>query len=180
MRKVSMVEKFVLILSALAVLAGCSGSREHGDLVRFVEKSRSEPFGEIQPLPTFHPYQSFKYGVVALRSPFEKPLQIKDTGPAAGKATVKPDESRKKEYLERFNFAAFTMVGTVEQDGVKWSLIDDGQGRVHRVKPGQYLGKNHGFVVSVSDTRVEVKEIVPDGKDGWVERPRTLAIKETK
>lgn len=180
MRTVTAVKKIALVFFSLALLSGCSAGREHQDLVRFVEKSRNEPVGEIEPLPTFQPYQSFKYGAVALRSPFEKPLKVKDAGPADGKVAVKPDENRKKEYLERFNFAAFTMVGSVEQDGIKWSLIDDGQGRVHRVKPGQYLGKNHGFVVSVSDTRVKVKEIVPDGKSGWVERPRTLAIRESK
>jgi type IV pilus assembly protein PilP len=90
---------------------------------------------------------------------------------------VEPDENRKKEYLEGFNFSSFSLVGVLDQGGITWSLVDDGDGGVHRITIGNYVGKNHGRITSVSDTRMEVLEIVPDGKGGWVERPRTLALK---
>jgi type IV pilus assembly protein PilP len=32
--------------------------------------------------------------------------------------------------------------------------------------------------VTIADERIEVVEIVPDGEGGWLERPRTLTLKE--
>jgi type IV pilus assembly protein PilP len=49
---------------------------------------------------------------------------------------------------------------------------------VHRVKVGDYLGRNHGRIVAIDEARVDVVEIVPDGEGGWLERPRSLALKE--
>jgi Tfp pilus assembly protein PilP len=34
--------------------------------------------------------------------------------------------------------------------------------------------------VNVADGQVDVIEIIPDGEGGWVERPRTLSLKETR
>ena len=70
-----------------------------------------------------------------------------------------------------------SMVGTLERDGVSWTLIGDPQGGVHRVKVGNFLGRHHGKIVEMTETYVAVVEIVSDGtKDGWVERPRTIKL----
>ena len=53
-----------------------------------------------------------------------------------------------------------------------------GAGGVHRVKVGDYLGRNHGRIVSVDEAKIDVVEIVPDGEGGWLERPRSLTLKE--
>jgi type IV pilus assembly protein PilP len=53
-----------------------------------------------------------------------------------------------------------------------------GAGGVHRVKVGDYLGRNHGRIVGIDEAKVDVVEIVPDGEGGWLERPRSLALKE--
>ena len=60
----------------------------------------------------------------------------------------------------------------------RWSLIDDGAGQIHRVTVGNYVGRNHGRIVQVTENRTDVIEIIPDGEGGWVERPRTLSLKE--
>jgi type IV pilus assembly protein PilP len=42
---------------------------------------------------------------------------------------------------------------------------------------GDFLGRNHGKIVEMTDTYVAVVEIVSDGtQDGWVERPRTIEL----
>ena len=53
-----------------------------------------------------------------------------------------------------------------------------GAGGVYRVKVGDYLGRNHGRIVSVTESKIDVVEIVPDGEGGWLERPRSLALRE--
>ncbi len=172
----SIAVRTATIILALGLLAGCSG-RRHEDLQVFMDNAKNQPVGEIEPLPTFRPYQTFRYSAIALRSPFDMPLSAVAKEDSAGKFAVEPDETRKKEYLEGFNFSAFSLVGVLDQNETAWSLIDDGEGGVHRVTVGNYMGKNHGRILAVSDTRMDVVEIVPDGKGGWVERPRTLALK---
>lgn len=166
-----------LLLTSVLVLTGCSLGREHNDLHEFMEQARRAPAGEVEPLPTFSSYKTFQYGALALRSPFDAPLPEL----AEESATVsaqKPDESRQKEYLEGFNFASFSLVGSLSKDGRLWSLINDGEGGIHRVTTGNYLGKNHGKIVSNSPNRVNIVEIVPDGKGNWLERPRTLTLED--
>ena len=53
-----------------------------------------------------------------------------------------------------------------------------GADSVHRVKVGDYLGRNHGRITGIEENRVDVVEIVPDGEGGWLERPRTLSLAE--
>ncbi|EAA3799172.1 pilus assembly protein PilP, partial [Salmonella enterica subsp. enterica] len=45
-------------------------------------------------------------------------------------------------------------------------------------KVGDYLGRNHGRVTAVDEAGINVVEIVPDGEGGWLERPRSLTLKE--
>lgn len=167
----------VLLLSGL--IAGCGGDREFRDLQGFMAQARAKPGGKIEPIPTFPPYETFKYGAMALRSPFDVPTTL-TAARVAGNPAAAPDESRAREVLENYNFAALAMVGVLDRDGRRWSLVDDGAGQIHRVTVGNYLGKNHGRIVTVTESRIDVIEIIPDGEGGWVERPRTLSLKETR
>ncbi len=160
------------------LLSGCGGTEVHQDLRDYIAETKRQPKGHIEPLPAFSPYQSFNYGAMTLRSPFERPVAELEQAFVASDVDVKPDLMREREYLEGFNFASLGMVGTVSMGGVLWALVDDGSGGVHRVKEGNYLGKNHGKVISASVAQLNVVEIVPNGVDGWVERPRTLKLEE--
>jgi len=52
-----------------------------------------------------------------------------------------------------------------------------GEGGVHRVRMGNFVGRDHGRIVEMADTYIAVLEIVSDGtEDGWVERPRTIRL----
>lgn len=171
-------QRLLAALVTLMILTGCTGGDEHRDLYQYMEKIRQRPKGEIEPLPVFRAYQNFNYSAVAMRSPFEAPVILGPNQELAGKSTVKPDENRRKEYLEGFNFSSLALVGSLSKDGQRWSLINDGEGGIHRVQVGNYLGKNHGRIVNMTPAKVDIIEIVPDGKGGWLERPRSLALKE--
>ena len=163
------------LLSAL-LLAGC-GQSSHQDLTDFMEEAKRRPKGQIEPLPTFSPYQPFAYSAMTLRSPFEKPIPVDETA-AKGGRTVVPDLTREKEFLERFNVTALKMVGTIEKAGKLWALIDNGERDVVPVTVGNYLGLNHGKIITTSPSQIEVMEIVGDGSNGWVERPRIIKLEE--
>ena len=56
------------------------------------------------------------------------------------------------------------------------ALIQTPDRQIERVQVGNYLGMNQGRVVKISPTQIDLVEIVPDGRDGYVERPRTLVL----
>ncbi|MFA5678776.1 MAG: pilus assembly protein PilP [Pseudomonas sp.] len=165
----------VLMLSAV-LLSGCSNN-EFSDLQVFMEETRARPAGAIEALPEVRPYEAFTYSASSLRSPFQPPVRIDLTRREKGSQDIRPDEERTKQFLEGFNIEGFEMVGVLSnQQGIQ-ALIR-GAGNVHRIKIGDYLGRNHGRVTSIEESRVDVIEIVPDGEGGWLERPRTLSLPE--
>ncbi len=166
------------LLGLVVALSGCSDASKHDDLRQYIDEKKRRPSGQIDPLPPFVPYQSFSYGAMTLRSPFDPPVEDMQQLIRGKRSTLKPDENREKEYLEEFNIASLIMVGTLEKDGTLWALIDDGSGGIHRVTDGNYMGKNHGRIVSTKNRQIDIIEIVPDGANGWVERPKALVIVE--
>ncbi len=159
------------------LLAGCS-SPEYTDLDDFMDQVRQEPQGVIAPIPIFKTYKAFRYNAAAMRSPFEVPVKIREIANLSMSSNVKPNAKRAKELLENFNIEAISMVGTLEQQGTVWALVDDGSGSVHQVLSGNYLGKNHGRIVDIRHDSLALIEIIANGPDSWIERPRTLKLKE--
>lgn len=169
--------RLLCVSMVLVGLAGCNNDQEFSDLNTFINEVRARPSGSIEPLPKFRPYETFTYNAANLRSPFQPPVKIDPLNRQKGSRLVKPDETRVKQFLEGFNIESFEMVGTIGNESGTFALLR-GAGGVHRVKVGDYLGRNHGRIVSVSDAQVDVIEIVPDGEGAWLERPRSISLKE--
>lgn len=163
-------------LLAMALLAGCSASFE--DVQSQMEAIRQKPRGKVEPPPEFNPMPTFTYAAHQLRSPFSPPVTSEELALNSGKK-VEPDLNRPQEYLERFNLEALRLRGTLQKpNGPLYALIEDSNGGVQRVKSGNYIGKNQGRIVEITAAQVSIVEIVPDGRDGWVERPRSLTLSE--
>ncbi|KTT11090.1 pilus assembly protein PilP [Pseudomonas oryzihabitans] len=158
------------------VLAGC-GSSDTSDLQAFIDEARAKPNGSIEPEPQSPTYEPFTYAAAALRSPFQAPVRIDPTARQRGNGNIKPDLNRPKQFLEGFNIETFNMVGTLANAEGRYALVS-GAGGVHRVKVGDYLGRNDGRITKITDGEIDVIEIVPDGEGGWLERPRTITLKE--
>lgn len=167
----------VLFLMAASVLmTACSASFD--DVQAQMEAIRQKPRGRVEPPPDFTPMPTFTYAAHQLRSPFSPPLGADQQLLSTGKK-VEPDLTRPQEYLERFNLEALRLRGTLQKPGGPlFALIEDGNGGVQRIKTGNYMGKNQGRVIDITPTQVSLVEIVPDGRDGWVERPRSLTLSE--
>lgn len=162
-------------LSGVTLTACAPGG--FSDLDSFMEEKRSRPGGIIAPIPTFKAYEAFAYSATTLRSPFDRPIEVREISQLQAIAAIKPDENRSKEFLEQFTLDSLRMVGTLARDDTNWTLIKDPEGGVHRVKVGNFLGRHHGKIVDMTDTYVAVVEIVSDGTpNGWVERPRTVKL----
>ena len=164
----------LLVLLPWLVSCGDSG---FSDLDVFMAEKRARPGGVIEPIPTFKAYEAFAYAATTLRSPFDRPVDIRQLAALSSRAALRPDNNRPKEYLERFTLDSLLMVGSLERAGEDWTLIRDPDGGIHRVQVGNCLGRDHGRIAEMGDTFVAVIEIVPDGtEDGWVERPRTIEL----
>jgi len=170
------MKRVASILVSAALLGGCTG--DFSDLDAWMAEVRAKPRGAIEPIPVFKPYEFFTYSAQSLRPPFDVPLSAKEMAALSPGEEVKPDLTRPREFLERFNFEQLGMVGTLSQGGTLWALVSDGEGGVHRVRVGNYLGKDHGRIVETTETAVEVEEIVPSGVGGWIRRPRTIQLTE--
>ncbi|BBP74306.1 pilus assembly protein PilP [Pseudomonas gingeri NCPPB 3146 = LMG 5327] len=167
-----------LCVAMVAVLlAGCGNSNDFSDLDAYMREVRARPAGNIEPTPKFISYEAFTYNASSLRSPFQPPVKIDLVNRQKGSHEVKPDPNRTKQFLEGFNIEQFEMVGTLSNASGTYALLR-GAGGVHRLKVGDYLGRNEGRIVAITDSQVEVIEIVPDGEGTWLERPRTIPLKE--
>ncbi|MHB2245642.1 pilus assembly protein PilP [Pseudomonas fitomaticsae] len=168
--------RFIALSALLMVLGGCGGD-DFSDLDAYMNEVRLRPPGKIEPTPTFRSYPTFTYSAANLRSPFSRQLRVDLAGQKHGSRDVKPDPNRVKQYLEGFNIEQFEMVGTIANASGSFALLR-GAGGVHRLKVGDYLGRNDGRIVAISASQVDVVEIVPDGQGAWLERPRTIPLKE--
>ncbi|MES2604047.1 MAG: pilus assembly protein PilP [Pseudomonadota bacterium] len=165
------------LVALLALLiTGCSNNAKMAELQEYVSSVVNRPPGAIEPPPEFLSYVAFTYSAASLRSPFDIPLDAATALRNQLNSEVKPDETRPKEYLESFALGGLSMVGTLTRNGQAWALIQDETGNINRVTVGNYMGRNYGRIVSVSDTQIEVMEIVPTGDGGWIERPATIGL----
>lgn len=170
-----LARELFFILSVMSFL-GCE-TAEQSDLKAYMDATLKNPGGAVDPLPNFKPYQAFVYSATSTRSPFEPPIKIVNNFIGGPKSDIKPDFARVKEYLEGFAIHSLSLVGSLQKGDQLWGLINDGRGGVHRVAKGNYLGKDHGRIISASATQLTVVEIVSDGLNGWIERPRTIDLK---
>ena len=148
------------------------------ELQNYVQTQMNRPPSAIDPLPVFVAYEAFTYSAASLRGPFDIPVEISDEFRNQQAREVKPDETRPKEYLESFAIGNLTMVGVLKREGEVWALIQDETNNINRVTVGNYLGRNHGRITGISDTQIDVVEIVPTGDGGWLERPQSILLQE--
>ena len=169
-------------LCLVSLLAACSQGNGFSDLDAFMEETQAKPRGFVEPLPEFKAYEAFSYSVADRRSPFEPPIDVQLTminEQQEAANTVEPDLDRPLEVLENFDLKDLDMVGTLRNSaGTLFALLRDSSGGIHRIVGSNFIGKNYGRIVGVSETRVELLEIVPNGRGGWIERPRSLSLDE--
>ena len=89
-----------------------------------------------------------------------------------------PDLDRPKEALEEFPLENLKMVGYLYQNKVGHAVVRAVDGKLHRVKAGNYIGLNFGLILEVTETEIIVKETVQDSVGDWTERTSNLQLLE--
>lgn len=166
--------RLAALLLAATMLTACGGDMD--DLDRYVNEIKARPGGRIEPLPEIKPYEVFTYIADAegYRSPF---VPDAPTAVAGGSVNdTRPDPDRSREYLESFPLDSLRMVGTLELGGTNYGLVQTSDGLIHRVVPGNYMGQNDGRIVRVTESEIELVEIISDGIGGYLEREAAVSL----
>ncbi|QXW26252.1 pilus assembly protein PilP [Acinetobacter johnsonii] len=168
------IQKISVFVMLGIILTGCESRI---DVVnQEMANIRNQPPVPIEPAPDFIPVDSFAYGAQQLRSPFLPSSLAAELKVMAGKR-VYPNFNRQQQPLESFPIENLNMKGSLlNQSGKIMALIQTPDGQVERVQVGNYMGLNHGRIVKITPTQIDVVEIIPDGREGYVERPRSLIL----
>ncbi|PID34248.1 MAG: pilus assembly protein PilP [Thiotrichales bacterium] len=179
MSKLIKIKKFGSVtMTRLCLLGLVSGltacSHDMSDLSRYVSEVKARPAKPIEPIPVIKPYVRFIYPGHDL-DPFDVSVLSSDKDRPV-ESSIMIDKNRLPEFLEKFPLDSLQMVGTVFKENQLWALIRIPSGSVHRVKKGNYIGRNHGKILEVKDVSVILTEIVDNGFGGYKERDNELAI----
>ena len=175
MRTIGHVARVALVSMLVLGVAGCGRgvTSKPGDapnLEEWVANERARPAPPLEPLPVMQQFETFEYAAQDLRDPFS------DAFADSGGVGPRPDSDRRKHELEDFPLDSLEMVGTIGRGAGIIGLVMAPDKVTYRVGPGVYMGQNDGRVTSVSEDRIELVELVPDGSGGWLERPASIAL----
>lgn len=165
-----------LLLTLLTLsLAACGGDMD--DLDQYINETKAKPGGRIEPLPEITPYEIFTYvaDVEGIRSPFQPDTPQVSSAAGGG---ARPDPDRSPEFLEGFPLDTLRMVGTLYIGDTMYGLIQTSDGLIHRVVPGNYMGQNYGRITEITESEVDLVEIISDGIGGYIERDAAVSLSD--
>lgn len=165
-----------VLVCCLPVLMACgrsvtSGPGAASNLQKWTADVRAKPAPPLEPLPVMQQFETFEYAAQNLRDPFSDAWNNPDAG-----GGMRPDSNRVKQPLEQYPLDSLDMVGTIGNGPGMVVLILAPDKVTYRVRPGMYIGQSDGRITGLSDSRVELIELVPDGAGGWLERPASIAL----
>jgi len=169
---------YLLVMVCLLSLGACS--KDMTDLDQYIADVKSRKSGKIEKLPEIVDHPKHTYQSALLRSPFapdenaEEAIRIEQIK-ASG---IKRDENRNKEFLEQFPMDSLRMVGTINIKGIEHALIQTSDGLIHQVTEGNYMGVNDGRVTNITESGIEIREIVSDGLGGFKYRPSEIELED--
>ncbi|RMX06925.1 pilus assembly protein PilP [Corticibacter populi] len=162
------------------LLSACADSRQ-SEVSAWMTREKSQAAPSIKPLPEPSVFQPVAYDRDSALDPFDfqKLAQVFESGTMRRGDTSLIDmhRARRKEPLEAYPLDTIRMVGFMQQHGKPTALVSV-DNHLYQVTAGQYLGQNYGLIQSVSEARMQLKEIVQDAAGEWVERSTVVELQE--
>jgi type IV pilus assembly protein PilP len=168
----------IALVFGSAALVGCSGDQEEIQGWMQQESQRIKPHVEpIHPPRKFEP-EAYVGGNGA--DPFSVAKMIAGTraGANGSSALLATEMKRRKEPLEAYPLDSMKMVGLVIREGQPHALLKV-DNLLHYVKVGDYLGQNFGKITRITETEIDLREIVQDASGEWVESSSSLQLQES-
>lgn len=173
---IALLRAAILAMIVTVSVTGCSG-QQYVDLETFIEQTKLQKKGKIDELPQIKHYAPFSYSAFDLRDPFQ-PYVEEEYADSQKDSGLRPNTDRKADPLESFPLDTLTFVGHIEKRGVRWGLVSAPDKSVYKIQIGNYMGKNFGEIIQISETKILLREIIPDGTGGWIDREASLALSE--
>ena len=173
--------KRCLIVVALGLaLAACSDGGQE-ELRQWMAENSKNLRGNIPKLPEVKPYEPVPYSVEGALDPFqpnkiEPDAKFKQGGGKGG--AFQPDfEAReiRNSLLEKYPLESLKMIGYLNVNKQPMAVIQV-DNKVKQVKVGDYLGLDFGMVTKISETEVQLRELIQDSAGDWSERKSALLL----
>lgn len=160
------------------MLTACSG--ENDDIRAWMDLQAQAAKPNVQPIAPPRKFEPEPYSGASGPDPFGPGKLVAGTrlDAAGSSALLNAEMKRRKEPLEAYPLDAMNMVGTVVRQHLPHALLKV-DGLLHYVKVGDYLGQNFGRITRITETEVDLREIVQDASGEWIERTSTLQLQES-
>jgi len=168
--------RYAFLAVGMGLLVGCTDPELRQLEQRLVEV-RANP-GEVPQLdlPDIPPIERVSYVGNEARSPFV-PHRMQDQRVAPQAGDLAPSSDRPRAPLEAYDLAELDLVGILTVGGKPSALVRGPGGKVHRVEVGDYMGHDHGRIVSITESSLVLVETVLEN-NAWQERSRQIALGE--
>lgn len=175
--------QLTVLICGGSLLAGCGPSGEE-ELRQWMAEQRATTKPRVTPLTEPKQFKPETYGVEGAVEPFNaskltQALRRDGAQLASNAALIAPEMARRKEPLEAFPLDSMAMVGSLNKTGVPTALLRVNN-LIYQVKLGSYLGQNYGKITKITETAIQLREVVQDATGDWIERLTTLDLQEGK
>ena len=164
-------------LLGAALLGGCGG--EHDELRSWMDQQRREVKPSVEPLEPPKKFDPQPYTAAQIVDPFsvQKLTVALKQEARQPNSLLAAEVNRRKEPLEAFPLDSMSMVGSVVRQGRVYALLRV-DNLLYQVKAGDYIGQNYGKINRITETGLDLREIVQDAAGEWIERPGALQLQE--
>lgn len=162
---------------AAMVLVACGGEQE--ELTQWMDQQKREVKPSVTPLSPPTKFVPEPYTALAGVEPFSSQkltVALKQEAKQPN-SLLSAEINRRKEPLEAYPLDSMSMVGSVTKSGRPYALLKV-DNLLYQVKSGDYLGQNYGKITKISETEVDLREIVQDAAGEWIERTSALQLQE--
>lgn len=172
--------KILILILPFLTLTGC-GDNGVAELQQWMDSVKKDTRVVISKISEPKVYVPVAYSSKSQVDPFNpaKLLVVLARMRAESDNGLRPDMERRREVLEAFPLDTLKMVGLIEKANMRQALIQVDK-TVYQAKIGNYVGQNFGMITKITDSEIEIKEIVQDAAGEWTERKSTLELQEAK
>lgn len=170
-----------LVMLCAVSMWGCGSSGED-ELRQWMVNERAQAKPRVTPISEPKQFLPQPYAAEEGMEPFNvlkltQALRRESAQVASNAALIAPEMARRKEPLEAFPLDAMAMVGSMTKSGKPTALLKVDK-LLYQVQVGNYLGQNYGRIAAITETSIQLREIVQDPTGDWIERMTSLELQE--
>lgn len=171
------IGRVVLSVVAVGMLVACGGNQT--ELTEWMDQQRKEIKPTVEPLSPPRKFVPQVYAGATSIEPFSNQKLVVALKQEARQpnSVLASEMNRRREPLEAYPLDSMAMVGSVTKQGRQSALLQV-DNLLYQVKVGDYMGQNFGKVTKISETEIQLREIVQDAAGEWIERGSSLQLQE--